>query len=77
MRKNLGSILIDEKLKEMPEKKCFISTNGNTPKIEYIGLWNMLDELVNKVKESFNTDEIKIYCELYERLYKLLENKGE
>ena len=37
----------------------------------------MLDELIKKVKETDDTDKIKLYCELYERLYKLLESKGE
>lgn len=58
-------------------KKCIISTSDASPKIEYIGLWNMLDELVNKVKETDDTDKIKLYCELYENLYKLLESKGK
>lgn len=58
-------------------KKCIISTSDTPPKIEYIGLWNMLDELVNKVKETDDVYEIKSYCELYEKLYKLLESKGE
>ena len=58
-------------------KKCIIQTGDTPPKIEYIGLWNMLDELVNKVKETDDTDKIKLYCELYEKLYKLLESKGE
>ena len=58
-------------------KKCIISTSDTLPKIEYIGLWNMLDELIKKVQETDDTDKIKLYCELYEKLYKLLENKGE
>ena len=58
-------------------KNCIISTSDTPPKIEYIGLWNMLDELVKKVKETNDTDKIKLYCELYEKLYKLLETKGE
>lgn len=37
----------------------------------------MLDELVKKVQETDDTDKIKLYCELYEKLYKLLESKGE
>ena len=37
----------------------------------------MLDELANKVKKTDDTDKIKLYCELYEKLYKLLEVKGE
>lgn len=57
--------------------KCIISAIDVPPKIEYKGLWNMLDELVKKVKETDDTDKIKLYCELYEKLYKLLENKGE
>lgn len=57
--------------------KCIMSTIDTPPKIEYIGLLNMLDELVKKVKETDDTDKIKLYCELYEKLYKLLENKGE
>lgn len=56
-------------------KKCIISNGDIVPKIEYIGLWNMLDELCNKVKETDDTDKIKLYCELYEKLYKLLELK--
>lgn len=58
-------------------KKCIISTSDISPKIEYIGLWNMLDELVKKAQETDDTDKIKLYCELYEKLYKLLESKGE
>ena len=58
-------------------KNCIISTSDTPSKIEYIGLWNMLDELVKKVKETDDTDKIKLYCELYEKLYKLLEIKGE
>lgn len=57
------------------DKKCIISTVGESPKIEYIGLWNLLDELINKVKETDDIDKIKLYCELYEKLYKLLERK--
>lgn len=57
--------------------KCIMSTIDAPPKIEYIGLLNMLDELVKKVKETDDTDKIKLYCELYEKLYKLLESKGE
>lgn len=53
-----------------------ITINDEPSKIEYIGLWNMLDELVNKVKETDDTDKIKLYCELYEKLYKLLESKA-
>lgn len=37
----------------------------------------MLDELVKKVKENDDIDKIKLYCELYEKLYKLLESKGD
>lgn len=47
------------------------------PKIEYIGLLNMLDELLKKVKETDDTDKIKLYCELYAKLYKLLESKRD
>lgn len=46
-------------------------------KIEYMGLYNMLDELLKKVQESNDTNKIKLYCELYAKLYKLIENKGE
>ena len=58
-------------------KKCIVLTSDIPPKIEYIGLWNMLDELIKKVKKTDDTDKIKLYCELYEKLYKLLESKGE
>ena len=58
-------------------KKCIISTSDISPKIEYIGLWNMLDELLKKVQETNDTNKIKLYCELYAKLYKLLESKGE
>lgn len=58
-------------------KKYIISTSDTPPKIEYKGLWNMLDELIKKVQETEDTDKIKLYCELYEKLYKLLESKGE
>ena len=56
-------------------KKCIISTSDIVPKIEYIGLWNLLDELVKKIKETDDTDKIKLYCELYAKLYKLLKLK--
>lgn len=59
------------------DKRCFISTSDEQPKIEYIGLLNILDELINKVKETDDTDKIKLYCELFEKLYKLLESKGD
>lgn len=58
-------------------KNCIISTSDTPPKIEYIGLWNILDELIKKVQQTDDTDKIKLYCELYEKLYKLLESKGE
>ena len=54
-------------------KKCNISISDTPPKIEYIGLWNLLDELVNKVKETNDTDKLKLYCELYVKLYELLK----
>jgi hypothetical protein len=57
--------------------KCIISTIDAPPKIEYRGLWSMLDELLKKVKETDDTDKIKLYCDLYAKLYKLLESKGE
>ena len=58
-------------------KKCIISASDIPLKIEYIGLWNMLDELFKKVQETNDTSKIKLYCELYAKLYKLLESKGE
>lgn len=58
-------------------KKCIISTSDTPPKIEYIGLWSMLDELFKKFQETDDIDKIKLYCELYEKLYKLLESKGD
>lgn len=57
--------------------KKFIISSDTPPKIEYIGLWRMLDELIKKVQETDDTDKIKLYCELYEKLYNLLERKGE
>lgn len=59
------------------ENKNYIISTDDAPKIEYIGLYNVLDELCKRIKETDDTDKIKLYCELYEKLYKLLENKGE
>lgn len=58
-------------------KKCIISTSDIPPKIEYIGLYHMLDELIKKVQETDDMKKIKLYCELYEKLYKLLDIKGD
>lgn len=58
-------------------KDYIINTNDTTPKIQYIGLWNLLEELIKKVQQTDDTDKIKLYCELYEKLYKLLDSKGE
>lgn len=57
-------------------KDYIINTNDTAPKIQYIGLWNLLEELIKKVQQTDDTDKIKLYCELYEKLYKLLDSKG-
>lgn len=54
-----------------------ISEIDKTPKIKYFGLYDILDELIKKVQETDDTDKIKLYCEVFEKLYKLLKIKGE
>lgn len=57
------------------ERNLFINFDKQT--FEYVGIYKLLDELLKKVQETDDTDKIKLYCELYEKLYKLLESKGE
>ena len=50
-------------------------TDGIEPRIEYVGIMNLLDLLIEKIKEEKDINNIKEYCLLYKDLYKLIDNK--
>lgn len=58
-------------------KNYYILKSDTESTIEYVGLWSILDELIKKVKETEDPEKIKLYCEMFGKLYKLLESKGE
>ena len=52
--------------------KVFLTANDKVlPRVEYIGIWHLLDILMKKIDKEDDIDKIKIYCQLYKMIYKL------
>ena len=58
----------------LENKQVFLTTDiNNKPKIEYVGIFNVLDILTRKIEESKDIKEIKEYVGLYKSLYLILK----
>lgn len=57
------------------ERNMYINFDKQT--FEYIGIYSLLDELLNRIKRCNNVEDTERYCNLYERIYKLLQNGSE
>lgn len=62
MKDNINSMFIQNK-------------DGIESKIEYLGTMKLLDILIEKIKESYDINEIEKYCNLYKMIYELLGDK--
>ena len=51
--------------------------NVNNGEIEYIGVYSLLDELLEKIKKCTDINIIEKYCNLYEKIYKLTIDKEQ
>ena len=53
-------------------KKCILTSNDKIPpKIEYVGIWKLLDILMIKIDKEEDIEKIRIYCQLYKMIYEL------
>lgn len=57
------------------ERNMYINFDKQT--FEYIGIYSLLDELLDRVKQCNNVEDTERYCNIYERIYKLLQNGSE
>ena len=58
------------------ERNMYVNL-GKASKFEYIGIYSLLDLLLDRIKNCKNVEDTEKYCNIYERIYKLLESKGE
>lgn len=55
------------------EKNMYINFDKQT--LEYIGIYSLLDELINRIKKCNDINIIEKYCNCYEKIYKLTKGK--
>ena len=58
-------------------KNEVLINNYDKLKIQYIGLYNLLDVLCSKIKDSNDLSEIKELVKCYQCIYKLGIKKGD
>lgn len=58
------------------ERNMYVNL-GEKAKFEYIGVYALLDIILDRIKKCNNVEDTERYCNIYERIYKLLESKGE
>ena len=62
----------------LKNKQVFLTTDtNNKPKIEYVGIFNVLDILTRKIEESKDIKEIKEYVGIYKSLYLILKGSDK
>lgn len=69
----------DEKLikgiEEWNKQERNMYINFDKQSFEYIGVYSLLDELLNKIKKCNDINIIEKYCNCYEKIYKLTKEK--
>ena len=69
----------DEKLikdiEEYNKQERYMYINFDKQPFEYIGIYSLLDELLNRIKKCYDINIVEKYCDLYEKIYKLVDIK--
>ena len=58
-------------------KLILTANDKKPPRLEYVGIWNLLDILTKKIDKENDIDKIRVYCQLYKMIYELKENNNE